>query len=376
MSTRVPGAGAMRRWALVAWPLLQGTAAATLAWIIARYGLDHPRPFFAPVAAVIGLNASPGERGLNAVRLLRGVIVGIAVGELILLLLAGGYGSLALATFVAMLIAAALGGTRIVLAQAAVGAILTVTAGEPEAGGERMIDALVGVGVALVFTQLLFSPEPVALVRRASTAALKAMSEGLGLAAEALARDDDEIGAKALAKLRDTRDELTELNRVRAASARVAHRSAIWRSRRAPVVQENANTDYLDLLGWSCLVLARATLSVDSAGRRRLAPEISELAAVLAELAREPGDRETRQRAVDRIMELSRRLAAIDASPGSVLAGAVLTIRMVAADLMSFAGVEPDEAFDAVLEGAGEFEVPAPPPTPRTPFSSRGRASG
>jgi hypothetical protein len=72
----------------------------------------------------------------------------------------------------------------------------------------------------------------------------------------------------------------------------------------------------------------------------------------------------------------SRRLPAIDASPGSVLSGAVFTIRTVADALMSSAGVDPDEAFDAVLEGVGEFEVPAPPPTPRTPFSSRGRASG
>src|SRR6187200_1295543 len=98
---------AFRRWAPDAWLLLQGTAAATLAWVIARYVLDHPEPFFAPVAAVIALNTVLGERGRNAVRLLQGVIVGIAVGEITLFVLGTGSGSLALATFVAMAVAGA-----------------------------------------------------------------------------------------------------------------------------------------------------------------------------------------------------------------------------------------------------------------------------
>jgi hypothetical protein len=41
------GAGGLRRVAGNAWPLLQGTAAATAAWVIARRLGDHPDPFFA-----------------------------------------------------------------------------------------------------------------------------------------------------------------------------------------------------------------------------------------------------------------------------------------------------------------------------------------
>jgi hypothetical protein len=48
-------------------------------------------------------------------------------------------------------------------------------------------------------------------------------------------------------------------------------------------------------------------------------------------------------------------------------------IRMSAADVMSFCGVAPGEAFDAVSEGVGQFDIPTPPPTPRTPFGQRGR---
>ena len=61
---------AVRRTAADTWPLLQGTAAATAAWAIAKYVLDHEQPFFAPIAALVALNAAVGERGpSNTVRL-------------------------------------------------------------------------------------------------------------------------------------------------------------------------------------------------------------------------------------------------------------------------------------------------------------------
>src|SRR5215211_1498927 len=89
------GAGGLRRVAGNAWPLLQGTAAATAAWVIARRLGDHPDPFFAPIAAVVALNASRGERGSNALRLLVGVVVGIVAAELAIGVSGAGYGTLA-----------------------------------------------------------------------------------------------------------------------------------------------------------------------------------------------------------------------------------------------------------------------------------------
>src|SRR4051812_26140318 len=64
-----------------AWRSLQGTAAAIIAWGLAKQVGGGHDPFFAPIAAFIALNAPLGERGLNAVRLLAGVLLGIAVGE-------------------------------------------------------------------------------------------------------------------------------------------------------------------------------------------------------------------------------------------------------------------------------------------------------
>jgi hypothetical protein len=360
---------ALRRLGAHAWPLLQGTAAATAAWVIARRLGDHPDPFFAPIAAVIALNASRGERGSNAVRLLVGVVVGIVAGELSVGALGGGYGTLALATFAAMAVAVALGGARITIGQAAASAILTVAVADGQAGLQRLVDALIGAGTALVFSQLLFSPEPVALLRRAESAVLEDIGDGLELTARALERDDEELAGQALSSMRDLRDRLAEVSRMRRASRRVVRHSLAWRMRMAPVVRERENAGHLDLLGGSCLMLARTMLGVNAPDRRRLAPSVRELAGAVADLAEKPGDRPTRQRATDRALALARRAAGSAPQSQATLAASV-AIQMVATDVMVFCGVDPEQAADAVREGSGELQVPDPPPTSRMPFRS------
>src|SRR5436190_10628598 len=192
------------------WPVIQKTIAATAAWMIARHLVHHHEPFFAPIAAVVALSAPLGERGVKALRLVQGVLVGIVSGELVVATLGGGYGTLALATFVAMIIALALGGSGIAVVQAAIGAILTVAAADGQVGPNRLIDALIGGGVALVCSQILFSPQPLALLRRAEAAALSDMADGLDLTAEALERHYAQLVPKAMNKHRDLRDRLAE----------------------------------------------------------------------------------------------------------------------------------------------------------------------
>ena len=351
-----------------AWPLLQGTAAATLAWVIARYGLDHQQPFFAPVAAVIALNASLGERGVNAVRLLQGVVTGIVAGELVLNLIGSGWAALGLATFAATAVARATGGARIVIAQAAVGAILIVAIGDAEAGPARLIDALVGASVALIFSQLLFTPEPVTLIRRAEAAALKEMAKGLALTEKAMRDDEDDAGERALERLRSLRDQLSELARTRAAGHRIVRRAAGWRSQRSPLVREAENAGHLDLLGGSCLVLARISLSADPEARHTMAPQIHELAGALSDLAENPGDLETRQGVADRALAVGRQCSAQTAEAQPGLAAVVTMVDLAATDIMVFAGVDPEQAAAAVEGDTGTFAVASPPATARVPF--------
>jgi hypothetical protein len=355
------------------WPILQQTAAATVAWLIARHVVDHPQPFFAPVAAVVGLNTDLGERGLNALRLLRGVVVGVVVGELAITVLGGGYLSMGLATFTAMAIAKVTGGIRIVIAQAAVAAILVVATAPAEQGTQRLIDALIGTGVALVFSQLLFPPEPLRLVRRAETAALTDMARGLASTARALDRDDDAEAEQAMTTLREMAGPLAQLARIRRASTRVARHSLTWYSRRAPVVQENDNAGHLDLLGSSCMMLARTALSATPSQRRMLAPVVRGLGDVLAELAADPADPGVRQRAADRTLELFRQLTSTQVRMEAALAAPMLALRMTATDTMIFAGVDAGEAAAAVRTGTDGTRVADPAAPARKRSGSTGR---
>jgi hypothetical protein len=220
-----------------------------------------------------------------------------------------------------------------------------------------------------VFTQVLFPPEPVALLRRAEAAALAEMADGLELTARALERRDDELDERAMSSLWDLRDRLADLRRTRHASNRVVRHSLLWRARVAPVVRESENAGHLDLLGGSCLLLTRTALTMSPTERRGLAPSIRELAVAVGDLATAPGDRATRQRAADRALALARSVAASPQRSGATPTVSA-AMRMVATDIGAFVGVDPGQAADVVGEGTGDLEVPEPPPAPQIPFGT------
>ena len=350
-----------------AWPILQSSAAATLAWVIAKRIADHPDPFFAPIAAVIALNASRGERGLNALRLLTGVVLGILVAEGTVLLTDILYIRVAVAALISMIVAQLVGGARIVIAQAASAAILTVAVAD-ESGIDRLLDALIGAGVALVFSQVLFTPDPLAMLRRAEVAALKRMAEALRLTARALEHDDEGLAEDAMTGLRSLRDDLAQLGRTRVASTRVVRHSLVWRSQLKPVVQEKENAGHLDLLGVSCLMVARTSMAIAPDERKSFAPHVGRLAEALENLAAQPGDRATRQDACDRALDVARDLVVAEVAAGSPLAAGMMAAETVAVDIMVFAGVDPQAAFEAVREETANLRVAHPPTTSRGPF--------
>lgn len=342
-----------------------------LAWAIAVLVAGHDDPFFAPIAAVSALSASLVERGLMALRLLLGVLLGISVGELASAALGGGYLALAVAIFCATALARMLGSARIVVVQAGAGAILTVIAADGDVGFHRLIDALIGAGVALTFSQLLFSPEPVALLRRVQKLALLDMADGLEMTARALERHVDAPVERAMRLLRQLRDRLTELGRVRQLSARSTRHSLMWRSRLDLLAQESATASRLDLLGNSCLMLARSALILDATDRNRLAPSVRQLSRALTELAQGLDDRAARQKAADRAFVVTQAFAPDVAPLDAAFAPTIGALRMVAADIMVFAGVELEDVRSAVRKGTDDFRVVPPPPPVRVPLDLR-----
>ena len=59
--------------------------AAGLAWFVAHDLIGRPTPFFAPIAAVITLASSVGQRVRRTAELVLGVAIGIGIGDAIIL---------------------------------------------------------------------------------------------------------------------------------------------------------------------------------------------------------------------------------------------------------------------------------------------------
>jgi hypothetical protein len=240
-----------------------------------------------------------------------------------------------------MCLAAALGGTNVTRAQAAVGVILTVTLSRGQAGLDRVVDALIGAAVALTFSQLLFPPDPLRLVRRAESASLRRLSRGLAMTASAVERHDPEAGADALHLLWDVGDQLAELRQARRASRRVVEHSLTWRRRRAPVVRAAEDTAHLDSLAATCQTVARTVLAAGADGQMLLAPAVDALARTLDMLAEHPESSEVRQRAAGRAAHVGDELPTLtDPALAPPLAAAVVAMQVLIDDVLIFVGVE------------------------------------
>src|SRR3954464_22995 len=119
----------------LAWrSLLQTAIAATLAYLVATEVIGHPRPFFAPIAAIITLGITVGQRGRRAVELALGVAVGIAIADGLVLLTGPGVAALAIVVPLAMGSAIFLGSGQIFATQAAVSAVLVAVLQPPGSG--------------------------------------------------------------------------------------------------------------------------------------------------------------------------------------------------------------------------------------------------
>jgi uncharacterized membrane protein YgaE (UPF0421/DUF939 family) len=193
------------------WPILQTAAAATAAWYIAVLLLPDGRPSFAAIAAVICLGASYGQRGSKALQLVGGVVLGICVASAFVALIGAGALQIGVMVLLAMTTAVLLRGGELLTAEAAVSAILLVSL-DPGAGdgftANRILEAIIGGGVALAVTSVFFPPDPALAVSRAAQAVFGGFGGALERLAGALEARDVTAAGDALAAARGLDDEL------------------------------------------------------------------------------------------------------------------------------------------------------------------------
>lgn len=214
---------------------VQAGLAAGLAWFLAHDVIGRPMPFFAPIAAVITLASSVGQRLRRTTELVLGVAVGIGIGDLIILLIGAGPVQIGLIVILAVLVATAVGGGAALIVQSASSAVLVATlTTSTEVPWTRFFDALVGGGVALAVMTLLLPINPLTVVQRAAEPALQAFTAGLHEASLGMAEGDPDVIQAALTRLREAEGSFAAFTAaIEAARENVAFAPARWRARSA-----------------------------------------------------------------------------------------------------------------------------------------------
>ena len=119
--------GRVRRLWLSIVPISQCAIAAGLAWFIAFDLLNHERPFFAPIAAVVSLGLSLARRWRRSVELIFGVSIGILVGDVVITWIGSGAWQISVVVAAAMAVAVFADKGPMLPTQAASSAVLVAT---------------------------------------------------------------------------------------------------------------------------------------------------------------------------------------------------------------------------------------------------------
>ncbi len=333
------------------WHVAQCAIAAGVAWLVAADLLGHPSPFFAPIAAVVSLGTSYGQRLRRVAEVTIGVALGVLIADLLVVQVGSGWWQLMLIVALAMSAAFLLDGGQLFVMQAAVQSIV-ISALVPDPGQAltRWTDALVGGAVALVAATVV----PAAPLRRPREQAARVMrkiAELLRAAGDVMGDGELEHGLEVLADARSTDYLIRELQLaadegmavVSASPFRVRHRSSVRRM--AELV------DPLDRSLRSTRVLVRQ-VAVTAYHRRPVPESYIALAVELAAAAEQVAD----ELAADR-MAVAARPALLEVGEGTgrversevLAAEAILAqLRSIVVDLLLLTGMDQMESTDAL----------------------------
>ncbi|GAA3338881.1 aromatic acid exporter family protein [Amorphoplanes nipponensis] len=338
---------------------LQAGLGAGIAWFIAHDVIGRPSPFFAPIAAVITLASSVGQRARRTVELVVGVAIGIGIGDGIILLIGTGPWQVGLVVVLAIGTAAAVGGGTPLVVQSASSAVLVATLTTPSTGlpYTRFFDALVGGAVGLTVMTLLLPLNPLTVIRRAADPALQALADGLHAIAEALRAGDAGAVGGALDQLRSAEATFTGFDQAAAAaSENVAFAPARWRTRGA-LSQYVEGADHVTYALRNVRVLARRVLTAlgDGEAIPQCLPSSVELLGDAVNLLRQEWARgaepvATRERALRAAAESGR---AYDEGVGFSGGVVVAQVRTTVSDLLRATGIEYAEAPRLVRRAVG-----------------------
>ncbi len=336
--------------------IAQTAIAAALAWFVALELVGHPQPFFAPVAAIIALGIVVGQRARRAAELAVGVAVGVAVADALVILLGSGTLQIGLVVALAMVSAVALGGTRLVVGQAASSAVLVATIDVPTSFDvARPIDALVGGGVAIAVHYLL-PIDPVRLARRHAGPLLDRFADALDDTAHALEAADHDTAVEALVTMRDRETAVAAFREATIGGVETARYSPLRRRERTVVKRYAIAAPEVDLAVRNSRVLARRVVraaDLDAHVPPQAPAGIRDLAVAVRALRTALEDPSTVVEARGVALQAAARATLALEMTGNLSVSVIIgQVRSIATDLLRALGTTQDAAADAIRQAA------------------------
>jgi uncharacterized membrane protein YgaE (UPF0421/DUF939 family) len=339
------------RWRSRAFFIAQCALAAGVAWVLARYVVGHKQPFFAPVAAMVCLGFSFGQRLRRVAEVMVGVAVGVGVGDLFVRVFGTGILQIVFVIALAMSVAVLLGAGTLMTTQAGVqAAIVTTLLPNPGAGFSRWLDAVLGGVVALAAATIA----PAAAIRRPrqqATGVLNELAAILIETADGLRSRDEAAVTDALRRARASESQLDDLRSAAAEGVAVVRLSPFRRRHRGRVQEIADLVIPLDRAIRNIRVLVRrCAVSVwrdeeMPAEYPMLLERLADGTRLIAESLFEPHADVAAHRVLG---ELGRRTAVMPLPTGLSAVVVLGQMRSTVVDLLELTGTSYDEARELV----------------------------
>ncbi|WP_046096350.1 FUSC family protein [Corynebacterium ulcerans] len=192
--------------------VIQAGLAAGLSYWVGLHLFGHEQPFFAPMATVIVLSTTGGERFRRSFELVLGVSIGVGLGDVLIALVGSGVWQISVAVALSIVLGTVADKGVLVANQASFAAVLIATILPPGTSGgtDRMLDALVGglVGIAVI---ALIPDSPLRSGRREIANILGVMVVVQRKVANALRTGDADAIADALVLARGTQGHINQM---------------------------------------------------------------------------------------------------------------------------------------------------------------------
>lgn len=341
-----------RRLRLNIGQVLQLTVAATGAYAFCMYVLGHSMPFFAAVAAVVGIGPMLDRRLRRAMEIGTGAVLGVLFGDLFVHVFGSGLWQLAVMLLLAVCLGMFMNSGAIFVTQLGIQSIyiVTVPAAMTEGTFSRTLDAAVGAAAAVLLA-LITPSDARKRPRNQAANLLEEITILLREAADALLQADPAAARRALSRSRDSQQYVDSWR----AALRIAEEAARInaRSRRyvAEITRLARACEFADRSMRMLRVVLRRAVSVSQNGQsdpllHETARRLADASAVLGVALREGRDRAEAERMYTEVARTLRPTAAMqeDIEQTTML----LLLRPLVVDLLQAAGASAAEADGAL----------------------------